>query len=87
MVTFAEAREIVRRQLVPAHWPDGLGEPVVRTTGEQSATHYRVHVDLADGDDLIDPPVILVDRRTGHVLTLPWTAALDPETPTEPVSA
>jgi hypothetical protein len=44
-------------------------------------------VDLADGDDLIDPPVILVDRRTGHVVTRPWTAMLDPETPTEPVDA
>jgi hypothetical protein len=63
-----------------------LGEPVVRATGEQSATHFRVHVDLADGDELIDPPVILVDRSTGHVSTLPWTAMLDAETPTEPVS-
>lgn len=91
LLTFDEARQIVASQLLP-QFPKGLGEPVVRETGEESSRYFRVHVDLADGDPLMDPPVILVEKVTGHVQTLPWNAMLHPgprgrETMWRPVSA
>lgn len=74
LVTFAEAREIVRQQLLPRA-PRGL-QLVVRDTGLESPGAWRVFVDSADGDDLIDPPVITVSKLTGHVTVLGWTAIL-----------
>lgn len=89
-VTWAEAREIVRRALT-AEWTAHHGTLYVEEEGRQDAEHYLVvagaRESLVDEDpdyDLMDQPALLVVKATGELELAPVIgimAKLDAMTP------
>lgn len=85
ILTFDLARQLVARQVGPT-FPRRLGTFHVAADGYENETHFRLICGareyLVDGDEdfmIFDPPVILVEKSTGHVLSLRWEADLEPD--------
>ncbi len=82
-VTWADAREVVRRALT-AEWTAHHGTLYVAEDGREDATHYLVvagaRESLVDGDgdyDLMDQPALLVSKATGRLEPAPVISSLD----------
>lgn len=72
MLTFDEARGAVRA-LAEREWPPVWPPPVILSTGRENLTYFRVYVERSDGEDIMDPPTILVDKRDGLIMVGPWS--------------
>lgn len=74
MATFKDALRLVA-DVVGEDWPKlGMGTMYVDPNGYEDATTWAINVGsrefLVDGDprwQLMDPPLVLVDKRTGEV--------------------
>jgi len=69
-LTFDEACHLVRTQMLAGGATRGL---VVLPHGRESAGAFRVYVGLPDGEMLLDQPMVLVDKATGHTVVMSWS--------------
>lgn len=79
VLTFDEARELVRAAAEPT-WRPELGTLHVHHIGWDFGDYWRMNVGpreaIVDGDPeyaILDAPVFLVGKDTGHVSVVPWT--------------